>query len=182
MGLGDEALEETIIFDDIEEIFRKIEIDTQGGKLLNAKQLKLLKHQLWEKYGVRLKLVDKDHTLAQKLARWKEKGTVGSFSPKPPPTMYLLEGNASELTVYHEMVHLEVWYKKLPKMHIIDEEKYVWEEIWKVRHRWTDDELIASYNYVNKEVYEFNKQGKKFPYLQNPEMEQIIINKQMGIR
>ena len=129
--------------------------------------------------------MDKDHALKEKLTDWNRRKVVGSFDPGPPPVMNLCSNNASELTVFHETVHLEVWHKKLPKMHVVDEEKYVFEAIfkeWKKSGKWTDDEMIDAYLYVNDEVKKWNKTGKKFPYLQIPEIEQLNMNKNIGIR
>ncbi len=159
--------------------------DAQGGKLLNAAGLKLLKAQLWEKYGVKLRLIDKEvgsSEMRKLLKDWDRRDVVGRFREGPPPEMILRAANASELTVFHEMTHLEIWYNKLPKMHLVEEEKMVWEAIWKTKEKWTVDELVASYNYVNRKVRDFNDLGKNFPYLVVDEMEQIIYNKRLGIK
>ncbi|KMQ69930.1 hypothetical protein ACM39_02500 [Chryseobacterium sp. FH2] len=162
------------------ELERRIDdlFDHLGGKLYNERELKLLKIQLKEKYGVELKFVDKDHSLNKKLKDWNKRGVVGSFTEGPPPSMFLRSDNASELTVFHEKVHLKVWFNKLDKMHIIDEEKLVWDAIWKTKDRWTNKELLDSYDYVNRLVYEANQKGKNFPYLDIPEVKalKLLIN------
>jgi hypothetical protein len=82
------------------------------------------------------------------------------------------------------MVHIKIW-KKLPaeelaNLHIVEEEIMVWEEIWKSRSRWTDDELIASYKYVKRKIADFNNTiGSDF---RNQKMEDLILNKNLGIR
>ncbi|MEI6312324.1 MAG: zincin-like metallopeptidase toxin domain-containing protein [Bacteroidota bacterium] len=137
-----------------------------------------MKIQLKEKYGVLVKFVDKDYSLTKKLVDWDKRGVVGSFNAGPPPTMFLLSNNASELTIFHEKVHMEIWYNKLNKMHIIDEEKLVFDAIYRNKSRWTNAELLDSYNYVNKLIYETNQKGKNFPYLFIPEIEglKFIVN------
>lgn len=161
-------------------------IDDLGGKILTKKELNLLKLKLLEKYDVRLRLVNKDHKLSATLKDWDRRNVVGKFDPGPPPEMLLRSNNASELTVFHEMVHLKVWFHKLPKMHIVDEEKFVFKAIfkkWKETGKFTDDEIIDSYLYVNQKIIKpWNNLGKRFEYLNIPEIEQLIINKQYGIQ
>jgi len=170
-----------------DELLRQVDdlIDDLGGKRLYKKELDLLKTRLFEKYDVRLRFVDKDHKLGQLLIDWDKRNVVGKFDPGPPPEMLLRSNNASELTVFHEMVHLKVWYHKLPKMHIVDEEKLVFEAIfkkWKETGKFTNEEMIDSYLYVNEKIVKpWNKKGKKFEFLKIPEIEQLIINKQFGL-
>ncbi|MCB8980082.1 MAG: hypothetical protein H6657_21940 [Ardenticatenaceae bacterium] len=139
---------------DFDELLRQVDnlFDQSGGRLLTGGKLRGLRDILRSKYGVRLRFVDTDHNLKNLLKEWNSRNVVGKFNPGPPPEMFLRSNNASELTVFHEMAHLEVWYKKLPKMHIVDEEKYVFEAIWKARERWTNTEIIDSYDYVNRIV------------------------------
>lgn len=68
-------------------------------------------------------------------------------------------------------------------MHIVDEEKLVFEEIFKVKDEfgWTNDELIDAYQYVNSIVKDWNKIGKRFLKLNNEFVEQLKINNQLKI-
>jgi Metallopeptidase toxin 4 len=174
------------------EKFRKIfdESDAQGGKLLSWKKIKKLRALLKENYDVDLEVVKKG---TARWKRWTRNGTavnqprtVGSFVAGPPPVMYILE-EVSELTVFHEMVHIKIWKalpaEKLAKLHIVEEEIMVWEEIWKSRSRWTNNELIASYKYVNEKViYNANKAGENFRNIYVQEVEDLILNKNLGIQ
>jgi hypothetical protein len=180
--------------DSADELLRQVEnlFDGLGGRLLTKKELKLLKAHLFEKYGVTLRLIDKElgykkiagKKAADLLKDWDNRNVVGRFIEGPPPEMILRSKNASQLTVFHEMVHMEVWFKKLPKMHIVDEEKLVFEMIFKSKDKygWTADELIDAYDYVNEKVNAFNKLGKSFPKLVNEYVEQLKINKRLGIK
>ncbi|UOX34872.1 hypothetical protein LXD69_05015 [Flavobacterium sediminilitoris] len=155
------------------ELFRKIDelFDSSGGRLLTKKELDLLKDFLWQKYKVRVKLVDIDHSLKNKLTDWNKRNVLGSFRQGPPPELFLRSKNASELTVFHEMVHLKYWFDKKPKVHFVQEEIIVWEEIWKSKNKWTQKELFDSYIYVQDLVVEANKKGSKIKFDLNYEME-----------
>ena len=173
--------------------------DDLGGRLLNKKDLKLLKQKLKEQYGVDLRLIDKERGFQklpvikngekiqvrskELLKDWDRRKVVGKFDGGPPPMIILKSEYASELTIFHEMVHMEVWLKKLPKMHIVDEEKYVFETIFKAKDRmlWTDAELIDAYDYVNRIVNDWNKVGKNFSPIKNEYIEQLKINRQLKL-
>ena len=60
-------------------------------------------------------------------------------------------------------------------MHIVDEEKLVFEEIFKVKDKfgWTDAELLDAYNYVNNIVKDWNRAGRNFPKINNEFIEQL---------
>ncbi|WP_430411855.1 hypothetical protein [Kordia sp.] len=185
---AEEALETSRHLEEItegRELFRKIEelFDLSGGRLLNKKQLDLFKDFLFQKYKVRLRLVDVDHTLKtkktilrngkriSKLEDWDNRRVLGSFNQGPPPQLFLRSENASELTVFHEIVHLKYWFNKMPKVHYAQEEIVVWNEIWKTKSRWTQKELYDSYKYVQDLVVEANRKGAKIKFDINNEME-----------
>ena len=169
-----------------DDLFRKIEelFDLSGGRLLAKKELDLLKDFLWQRYKVRLKLVDIDHSLKSKLNDWNKRSVLGSFRKGPPPELFLRANNASELTVFHEMVHLKYWYEGKPKIHFAQEEVVVFEEIWKTKNRWTNKELLESYNYVIEVLDKTNLKVdlKKFQDIYLSEINQIKINIQYGIK
>ncbi|MCB0514950.1 MAG: hypothetical protein R2798_02155 [Chitinophagales bacterium] len=197
---GDELAEEIKDFSDLE---RKVAdlFDKLGGRLLDEKELKLLKAKLKAEFGVDLRLIDKEIAYqklpitvngktkwvrsSDLLNDWDRRGVVGKFHEGPPPMIILRAKDASELTVFHEKVHMSVYLQKLPKMHIVDEEILVFEEILKAKdtYKWTDVELISSYNYVNDIINDANKKsGKNFPKYSNEFMEQLIINKSLNIK
>ena len=175
----------------IEELF-----DISGGRLLTKKELRTLKSFLREKYNVRLRFVDVDHTLRtsktiirsdgkkiSKLEDWNRRGVVGSFKAGPPPEFFLRYNYASELTVFHEMVHLKYWFDKKLKVHRIQEEIVVFEEVWKTKKRWTYQELLDSYNYVVEALKEakLSKDLEKFTNTYKAEISQIKLKIQYGI-
>ncbi|HRG87608.1 MAG TPA: hypothetical protein PLW44_01215 [Chitinophagales bacterium] len=158
--------------------------DELGGKYLKKRDLKTLKLFLKEKYGVELRFIDKELAY-QKLPAirngqktwirsselfedWKSRKVFGKFDEGPPPMIILRQGQASELTVFHEMVHMEVWYKKLPKMHIAEEETYVFEQIFKAKDNmsWTDAELIDALTYVNRIRGKYGLEKIVNPYIE----------------
>jgi len=171
--------------------------DISGGKLLTKKELRKFKSFIREKYNIKLRFVDVDHALRtaktitlkngkkiSKLEDWNRRGVVGSFRAGPPPEFFLRYNYASELTVFHEMVHLKYWFNKKPKIHRIQEEVVVFEEVWKTKKRWTNQELLESYNYVIRELRD-NKLWKdleRFKETYKAEMRQIELKIQYGIQ
>jgi hypothetical protein len=169
-----------------DDLFRKIEelFDLSGGRLLAKKELDLLKDFLWQRYKVRLKLVDIDHSLKSKLIDWNKRSVLGSFRKGPPPELFLRANNASELTVFHEMVHLKYWHEGKPKIHFAQEEVVVFEEIWKTKNRWTNQELLDSYYYVEKVLRDnkLNSELEKLTKTFGTEIKQIKINQNLGVK
>jgi hypothetical protein len=174
------------VADSGDELFRKIEdlFDISGGRLLTKKELELLKDYLWQKYKVRVRLVDVDHSLKNKLLDWNNRSVVGSFRQGPPPELFLRLNNASELTIFHEMVHLKYWYSGKPKVHFAQEEVIVFDEIWKTKSRWSNKELLDSYNYVVRELgtNKLDKDLIKFTDKYRAEIFQIKTNINLGIK
>ncbi|WP_138432558.1 hypothetical protein [Winogradskyella algicola] len=178
-------------FKNVDEIF-----DISGGRLLLKDELKRLKHHLWNRYGVRLRLVDVDQALKtkktitrngkkiSKLEDWNSRNVVGSFREGPPPELFLRRSYASELTVFHEMVHLRYWFDKKPKVHFAQEEVIVFDEIWKTKDRWTNQELLESYEYVFDILQQssLKKDFKSFTDKYSSEINQIRTKIQFGIQ
>jgi len=171
--------------------------DISGGRLLTKQELRKLKYFLKEKYNVMIRFVDVDHTLKtkkifttksgekiSKLEDWNDRTVVGSFREGPPPELFLRYNYASELTVFHEMVHLKYWFNKKPKIHRIQEEMVVFDEIWKTKKRWTNQELLDSYYYVFGELdkYKLTTDLKKFKNKYNANIEQIKLKIQYNIK
>lgn len=190
---ADEAKQIDDVIDELErmaskedDLFRKIEelFDLSGGRLLTKKELDLLKDFLWERYKVRLKLVDVDHSLKNKLIDWNKRSVLGSFRKGPPPELYLRANNASELTVFHEMVHLKYWFEGKPKIHFAQEEIIVWKEIWITKDKWTSQELLDSYYYVEKVLRDnkLNSDLEKLVETFGADIKQIKINQNLGIK
>jgi len=165
------------IEDEVISLFRRTTdlVDNLGGRLLTLKEIKALRRYLWDNYGVKLKLVDKDYGLKQKLKSWNTRNVAGSFNPREG-VMYL-RSTTSELTVFHEMAHIKIWkklspedYAKLPEW---EDETYVWEQIWKTRKRWSKKELVDSFIYVNEKRSEYGAN-----MIINEEMEELLrLNK-----
>jgi hypothetical protein len=169
--------------------------DVLGGRILTKEDLDLLKYRLKSQYGVELRLIDKELGYqklpvntkngiqwirsSELLKGWEARNVYGKFHEGPPPMIILRANNVSELTVFHEMVHMSVYLDKLPKMNIIQEEILVFERILATKdsHGWTDREIIDSYNYVNEKIRLKNRStGKSYPEYKNPLAEQLIIN------
>jgi hypothetical protein len=139
-------------------------------------QLKLLVRDLKERYkgiNLQIEIVSDNPAFRLRRKRWAKDGTVGSFSKGPPPTIFL-EQNCSELTLQHELWHLDDYirlgadeYARIPNwLH----EQSVWEKIWASRERWTDKELIDSYNYYRKITRESGESG-----IVNNEIKELIL-------
>jgi Metallopeptidase toxin 4 len=144
---------------DDEELFRKILIGSGGGKRFKRKELELIIAELekrFAQFGLKIEAVTlKTHP--ERFKRWTSFGnnTLGSFRGfEIPPTIYLREG-CTELTLQHELWHLEDWKKiGLKDYNTIADWKHeesIWEKIWRSKHRWTDEELLSSYKYYKKE-------------------------------
>ena len=180
------------------ELFRRIEdlFDLSGGKLLTKKELDLLKDFLWQKIQSKSEISGcwscfknkegyfKKWKKITKLEDWNNRRVLGSFSQGPPPQLFLRSNNASELTVFHEIVHLKYWFNKSPKIHRIQEEVVVFEEIWKTKKRWTNRELLDSYYYVVSELkkYDLTKDLERFNDTYKAEIRQIELKMQYGIK
>ncbi|WP_165835377.1 zincin-like metallopeptidase toxin domain-containing protein [Chryseobacterium viscerum] len=177
-GSGNRIQDEVV--EDIEELFRKINdgFGFDGGRLLTIKELKKLRKLLKELYDVDLKIVDKDFGMKQKLKDWNARGVVGSFNPRLK-TMFL-RSEVSELTVFHEMVHMKTWKRLSPegyaKLPLWEDETMVWDAIWKTKEKWTKIELVDSYEYMNK-FREESGISKIFI----DEMEELVKLRKLGI-
>lgn len=178
-GSGNRIHDEVV--EDIEELFRKIDdsFGLDGGRLLTLKELKKLRKLLKELYDVDLKIVDKDFGMKQKLKDWNARGVVGSFNPRLK-TMFL-RSEVSELTVFHEMVHMKTWKRLSPeeyaKLPLWEDETMVWEAIWKTKEKWTKRELVDSYEYLNDKI----RIPMGQPKLVIDEMEELVKLKKLGI-
>lgn len=81
-------------------------------------------------------------------------------------------------------MHLKYWFNKSPKIHRIQEEVVVFEEIWKTKKRWTNRELLDSYYYVVSELkkYDLTKDLERFNDTYKAEIRQIELKMQYGIK
>lgn len=178
-GSGNRIQDEVV--EDIEELFRKINdgFGFDGGRLLTIKELKKLRKLLKKLYDVDLKIVDKDFGMKQKLKDWNSRGVVGSFNPRLK-TMFL-RSEVSELTVFHEMVHMKTWKRLSPeeyaKLPLWEDETMVWDAIWKTKEKWTKRELVDSYEYLNDKI----RIPMGQPKLVIEEMDELVKLKKLGI-
>lgn len=169
------------VIENIDELFRKteIKIGNDGGRLLTLKEIKKLKQLLKNVYNIDLVIVDKTLGMKKKLADWNARGVVGSFNSTLGKMF--LRSEVSELTVFHEMIHLKTWKKLSPedyaKLPLWEDETIVWDAIWKTKHRWTKKELLDSYEYLNDKIRIPLGQEK----LIIDEMEELVKLKKLGI-
>jgi hypothetical protein len=144
---------------------RKGKTNERGYKY-RRKELKLLARDLMERYkdiNLEVHIVSDNPLFKLRRKRWERNKTLGAFDKGPPPKIFL-EQNCSELTLQHELFHLEDYVRygadefvKIPNW---KHESSVWEKIWASRERWTQGELVESYRYYKKEVFEMGENPK----------------------
>lgn len=147
-GLLDEMYE-------VAEVERRLTNTWDGGKLLSERTLRKRIRTLLQEYknfNLEIHIVD-DVKDAERIADWDARNVLGSFRAGPPPRMFLRK-EVTELTLQHEVWHLED-LKKLgsKKYHATPnwkKEELVWERIWQTKNRWTEEEIVDSYRYYLK--------------------------------
>ncbi|MEP0266691.1 zincin-like metallopeptidase toxin domain-containing protein [Dokdonia sp.] len=145
--------------DDIDELFRNKKSNKDGGILLTRSELLKFKRDIQLRYknlGLKVEVVRNVPRFKKRLKRWNLDNTQGSFNPGPPPIMFL-RPKSTQLTVQHEVWHLEdldrlgiEQYKRTPNW---SHEESVWFKILKNKSKWTKQELIDSYDYYKKTVW-----------------------------
>lgn len=143
-----------------EELFRKAKKGKGGGKSYKRSALRKIVRDIEKRYadiGLKVEIVTK-RSHPERYKNWTSylNDTLASCnSRKIPPKMYLRE-DATELTIQHEMWHMDdfrKWgydvYNKTPDWKL---EESVWMKIWKSKERWTNEELIDSYKYYLTEA------------------------------
>ncbi|NMH28442.1 zincin-like metallopeptidase toxin domain-containing protein [Flavobacterium silvaticum] len=141
--------------DDIIELERQAINTWDGGKFIGErllrKRIKNLLHD-YKNFNLEIHIVDEVKD-AERIVKWNARKVLGSFSMGPPPKIYFRK-QITELTWQHELWHLEDLKKMgAKKFYSIDQwkhEELVWDRIWQSKNRWTENELVDSYQYYKK--------------------------------
>jgi hypothetical protein len=158
-GLLDELYE-------VAEVERRLTNTWDGGKLLSERTLRKRIRTLLQEYknfNLEIHIVD-DVKDAERIADWNARNVLGSFRAGPPPRIFLRK-EVTELTLQHEVWHLEdlkkFGSKKFHSLPNWKKEELVWGRIWQTKNRWTEEELMDSYKYYRdtsrKEIGNWNK-------------------------
>ncbi len=163
--------------DEILELERRIINEWDDALLLSKRSLKKRVKNLTYKYKnfkLEVKFID-ETTNPKKFIDWNARNVLGSFNPGPPPKLNLRR-QVTELTLQHEIWHLED-LKKLGKNKYYEtpnwkHEESVWEKVWETRDKWTEKELVDSYRYykntAKKETGKFNSIDELDSLLEKP--------------
>jgi hypothetical protein len=145
---------------------RKHKIGSLGGRVLNAKQIKVLRDILLEKYNVQL-IAESSTILAKSkfktIYNFKSSKDLFKFmaNSRPPKVgsfdynsrQLILSKGTTEIVAFHEISHVKHWHSLGDNVYkstnILEREMYVWKEILKNKNRWTQDELADSLRYIN---------------------------------
>lgn len=147
--------------------------DDLGGKLLTRQEIEKIRQLLKDK-GIHL-IVEDDIVKIKSLFKpadgfnnadelfsflREEEIIGGGFDAEN--LQLILTLNPSELTSFHELMHVkhyeEVGREAYLKLNKLEREMYVWEQIYKNRNKWTEDEFRESLDYINFiRFYEFNQ-------------------------
>ncbi len=138
--------------------------DDLGGKILSRTEIEKLRTLLTEK-GIHM-IVEMDTAnikslfkpadgfdTADELFKFlrEEEIVGGGFNPESLQTIFTK--NPSELTVFHEMMHIQHYEEIGRAKYLVEDtlvkETYVWEKIYAAKERWTIDELQESLDYIN---------------------------------
>lgn len=173
------------IDDVVGELMEVVELDMRqvdifpGGGQFEVLSSNLLKKYIREldkkmlKHNLKLEIVWIDE--AHKMYYTGLKGRV-SVS-ESGPIQLIIRKNCPKMAWFHENVHIADLlklgrknYRKMVAEKPWDLEWNVWEEIYKTKNKYREEEVISAYKYV-KQFFEQNKQ----PFLENPEMEKLIL-------
>ena len=162
---------------DDEELFRKILTGSGGGKRFTRNGLKEIAKEIEKKYatiGLKVEIVTlKTHP--ERYKRWTSypNDVLASCRAHEIPPIMFLRQDATELTVQHEMWHLDdlkkLGFNEFNSSKNWKLEELVWEKIWKSKNRWTEKEIIDSYEYYRATC---NKEGAVYKKID--ELEKII--------
>jgi hypothetical protein len=169
-GLLDELYE-------VAEVERRLTNTWDGGKLLSERTLRKRIRTLLQEYknfNLEIHIVD-DIKDAEKIADWNARNVLGSFRAGPPLRIFLRK-EVTELTLQHEVWHLEdlqkMGSKKFHASPNWKKEELVWERIWQTKNRWTEEELVDSYRYYKEtsknEIGRWNKIKELDELLEKP--------------
>lgn len=136
-------------------------------KYIRELDLKMLKHNL------KLEIVWIDETHNMYLTGLKCRVLVYESGP----IKLLIRKNCPKMAWFHENVHIDDLlklgrknYRKMVAEKPWELEWNVWEEIYKTKNKYREEELVSAYKYV-KYFFKENKQ----PFLENQEMEKLIL-------
>ncbi|WP_042721407.1 zincin-like metallopeptidase toxin domain-containing protein, partial [Flavobacterium sp. B17] len=140
---------------EIEEIYRKQLLGSGGGKKFTRKGLQKMAKLIEEKYadiGLKVEIVTKrSHPERYKAWTTYPKDILASCRTHEIPPKMFLRYDATELTLQHEVWHIDDFkklgfdeYHNTPNWKL---EELVWERVWKTKQRWTEEELLDSYEY-----------------------------------
>ena len=145
----------SIIDKEIEEVYRKQLLGSGGGKRFTRKGLQKMANLIEEKYadiGLKVEIVTKrSHPDRYKAWTTYPKDILASCRTHEIPPKMFLRYDATELTVQHEVWHIDDFkklgfdeYHNTPNWKL---EELVWERVWKTKQRWTQEEILDSYEY-----------------------------------
>ncbi|WP_312769262.1 zincin-like metallopeptidase toxin domain-containing protein [Epilithonimonas sp.] len=161
---------------DDEEIFRKVQKGAGGGQRYRRSTLRQIAKSIEEKYvdiNLKVEIVTK-RSHPERYKRWTSypNDILASCRTHEIPPIMFLRDDATELTIQHEMWHIDDFKKygfegfnSLPNW---TAEELVWERVWKQKHRWTQEELIDSYKYYKESC---GREGAEYKIIE--ELEKI---------
>lgn len=130
-----------------------------GEEILRIKEIKLLRVQLWEKFRVRLRIVDKEPELKSKLKAWNSRRTSPAASFNDVERTMFIRSEVSAYTVEHELYHVKLWYKmtqEFPEMlegykalTKLQHEEYVLAQFMKASDKWSIIDLERDLETIN---------------------------------
>lgn len=164
----DELVGDGLLSKDVDELFRKkVTSKHDHGVRFTRPELKKFASELELKYKslkLKVEIVNDSPKFKDRLRKWEMRNVQGSFNQGPPPVIYVRQ-RCTELTMQHEMWHLEDYRRLGPKKYkaIPDwkHEESVWNKVWATKHKWTDEELVDSYWYYKKECFLYGENPLK---------------------
>lgn len=142
-----------------EEIFRKAQKGSGGGQRYKRSTLRRIAEEIEKKYsdiGLKVEIVTK-RSHPERYKRWTNypNDILASCRTHEIPPIMFLRDDATELTIQHEIWHIDDFkklgfkeYHNAPNWKL---EELVWERVWKQKYRWTEIELLDSYKYYRNE-------------------------------
>lgn len=143
-----------------EEIFRKAQKGSGGGQRYKRSTLRQIAKEIEKKYsdiGLKVEIVTK-RSHPERYRRWTNypNDILASCRTHEIPPVMFLRADATELTIQHEMWHIDDFrrfgfkeYHNIPNWKL---EELVWERVWKQKYRWTQEEIIDSYTYYKQVI------------------------------
>jgi len=143
--------------EDLSYLFRKADRTGKNEVLLPLGRLKSWGREVEAKYAhlnAKVTIINPYSKEGQRLLRrFEANNALGGFNPGPPPEI-LIPQKCSELTMRHEIWHLEYYHiindhAKFVSLERWWHEEWVWDKIWETRskYKWTREELTESFIY-----------------------------------